>query len=59
MLRKIIFFQRVKPTSFFNFKEQNTFSKFHIEVSDWKEKYKIALTIKDPNASFILKRLNF
>ena len=51
-------FPESKASSFFNFKEQNIFQNFH-SVSDWKEKYKIALTIKDPNASFILKRLIF
>ena len=29
------------------------------QAKEWKEKYKIALSIKDPNASFILKRLIF
>ena len=51
-------FPESKANAFFNFKEQNTFQKFHAE-NDWKEKYKIALTVKDPNAGFILKRLIF
>ena len=51
-------FPESKANIFFNFKEQNSFQLFHLE-SDWKEKYKIALTVKDPSASFILKRLIF
>lgn len=51
-------FPESKANIFFNFKEQTIFQNFHIE-SNWKEKYKIALTVKDPNASFILKRLIF
>ncbi|MDC0226542.1 exonuclease domain-containing protein [Alphaproteobacteria bacterium] len=51
-------FPESKANVFFDFKEQSLFKNFHVE-SDWKEKYKIALTVKDPNASFILKRLIF
>ena len=51
-------FPESKANIFFNFKEQNIFQNFHAEI-DWKEKYKIALTVKDPNAGFILKRLIF
>ena len=51
-------FPESKANIFFNFKEQNIFQNFHLE-NNWKEKYKIALTVKDPNASFILKRLIF
>ena len=51
-------FPESKANVFFNFKEQNIFKNFHAE-NDWKEKYKIALTVKDPNANFILKRLIF
>jgi len=51
-------FPESKANAFFSFKEQSVFQNFH-SVSDWKEKYKIALTVKDPNASFILKRLIF
>jgi exonuclease I len=51
-------FPESKANIFFNFQEQNIFQSFHME-SNWKEKYKIALTVKDPNASFILKRLIF
>ena len=51
-------FPESKANIFFNFKEQNIFQNFHLET-DWKEKYKIALTVKDPNANFILKRLIF
>ena len=51
-------FPESKANIFFNLKEQNIFQKFHIE-NNWKEKYKIALTVKDPSASFILKRLIF
>ena len=52
------FFPESKANIFFNFKEQSIFEKFHQE-KEWKEKYKIALSIKEPNASFILKRLIF
>jgi exodeoxyribonuclease-1 len=51
-------FPESKANIFFNFKEQSIFQNFHLET-DWKEKYKIALTVKDPNANFILKRLIF
>ena len=51
-------FPESKANVFFNFKEQDIFQNFHRE-NDWKEKYKIALTVKDPSAGFILKRLIF
>ena len=51
-------FPESKANAYFNFKEQSIFQNFHL-VADWKEKYTIALTVKDPNASFILKRLIF
>ena len=51
-------FPESKANVFFNFKEQNIFKNFHF-ASDWKEKYRIALTVKNPSASFILKRLIF
>ena len=51
-------FPESKANNYFNFKEQNIFEKFH-GANEWKEKYKIALSIKDSNASFILKRLIF
>ena len=51
-------FPESKANIFFNFREQNIFQHFH-SVNDWKEKYTIALTVKEPNASFILKRLIF
>ena len=51
-------FPESKANAFFNFKEQSIFQNFHA-ASDWKEKYKIALTVKDPSAGFILKRLIF
>ena len=51
-------FPESKANIYFSFKEQSIFQKFHL-VNDWKEKYKIALTVKDPNANFILKRLIF
>ncbi len=51
-------FPESKANIFFNFKEKNIIDNFHIQ-NDWKEKYKIALTVKDPSASFILKRLIF
>ena len=51
-------FPESKANIFFNFKEKNIFQNFH-STSDWSEKYKIALSVKDPNANFILKRLIF
>ena len=51
-------FPESRANSFFDFKEQNIFQNFHSE-NDWKEKYKIALTVKEPRANFILKRLIF
>ncbi len=51
-------FPESKANIFFNFREQSIFQNFHIE-NDWNKKYEIALTVKDPNASFILKRLIF
>jgi len=51
-------FPESKANIFFNFKEKNIFQNFH-SASDWGEKYKIALSVKDPNANFILKRLIF
>ena len=51
-------FPESKANAFFNFREQSIFQNFHL-AKDWKEKYTIALTVKEPNASFILKRLIF
>ena len=51
-------FPESKANTFFEFKEQNIFQTFH-SISDWNEKYKIALSVKDPSANFILRRLIF
>ena len=51
-------FPESRANTFIDFKEKSIFQNFHKE-SDWKEKYKIALTVNDSNASFILKRLIF
>ena len=51
-------FPESKANVYFNFKEQSIFQNFHAE-NDWKEKYQIALSVKDPSAGFILKRLIF
>ena len=51
-------FPESKANTFFEFKEQNIFQNFH-SINDWNEKYKIALSVKDPSANFILKRLIF
>ena len=51
-------FPESKANMYFNLKEKNLFQNFH-SIIDWKEKYKIALKVKEPNASFILKRLIF
>ena len=51
-------FPESKANAFLDFKQSTEIAKFH-EQSDWNEKYKIALSIKDPRANFILKRLIF
>ena len=51
-------FPESKANLFTQFRQSTELASFH-EQEDWREKYKIALTIKDPRASFLLKRLIF
>ena len=51
-------FPESKANMFTKFGQGDTFREFH-EKNTWKEKYQIALTIRDERASFILKRLIF
>ncbi len=51
-------FPESKANLFTKFGQAETLREFH-EKNTWKEKYKVALTIKDERASFILKRLIF
>ena len=51
-------FPESKANAFLDFKQSTEIAQFH-QHTDWNEKYKIALSIKDPRANFILKRLIF
>ena len=51
-------FPESKANMFTNFGESDVIANFH-EKKTWKEKYETALSLKDPRASFILKRLIF
>jgi len=51
-------FPESKANAFLDFKQTKEISQFH-QHTDWNEKYKIALSIKDSRANFILKRLIF
>ena len=51
-------FPESKANAFLEFKQSSEIAKFH-DQNDWNEKYKIALSIKEPRANFILKRLIF
>ena len=51
-------FPESAANAFLDFKQSTEIAKFH-EQNDWNEKYKIALSIKEPRANFILKRLIF
>ena len=51
-------FPESKANMFTKFGQGDTLREFH-EKSTWAEKYKVALTIRDERASFILKRLIF
>ena len=43
---------------FLKFGQSEIINQFHQQIS-WKEKYKLALSLRDPRASFISKRLIF
>ena len=51
-------FPESKANKFIEFAQQDVIKKFH-EQNSWDEKYKIALTLRDPRAQFIAKRLIF
>ena len=51
-------FPESKANLFSSFGQSETIRSFH-EKNSWEEKYKIACSIKDPRANFILKRLIF
>ena len=51
-------FPESKANLFTKFGQAENLREFH-EKNTWEEKYKVALTIKDERASFILKRLIF
>ena len=51
-------FPESKANMFTNFGQSEVISNFH-EKKTWKEKYEAALSLKDPRASFILKKLIF
>ena len=42
---------------FLKFGQSDIISQFH-EQTTWKEKYRVALSLRDPRASFIAKRLS-
>ena len=51
-------FPESKANLFTKFGQAEGLKEFHLKTT-WDDKYKIALTIRDPRASFILKRLIF
>ena len=51
-------FPESQANLFLNFGQLDVINEFH-EQSSWKEKYRVALKLKDPRASFIAKRLIF
>ena len=51
-------FPESKANLFTKFGQAGELREFHLKTN-WDDKYKIALTIRDPRASFILKRLIF
>ena len=51
-------FPESKANMFTNFGQQDIIKEFH-EKENWEDKYKVALSLRDPRASFILKRLIF
>ena len=51
-------FPESKANKFMEFGQQDVIKKFHDQKS-WEEKYKTALSLRDPRAQFIAKRLIF
>ena len=49
-------FPESKANMFTKFGQQDVIKEFH-EKKTWEEKYKVALSLRDPRAQFILKRL--
>tara|TARA_Y100000590_G_scaffold104814_1_gene119233 strand:- start:2086 stop:3600 length:1515 start_codon:yes stop_codon:yes gene_type:complete len=49
-------FPESRANVFMSFGQQDIINKFH-EANNWEEKYRLALLLKDPRASFIAKRL--
>ncbi len=51
-------FPESQASLFLNFGQSDIINQFH-EQTSWKEKYRVALSLRDPRASFIAKRLIF
>ena len=51
-------FPESKANKFTEFGQQDVIKNFH-ELKSWEEKYKVALSLRDPRAQFIAKRLIF
>jgi len=51
-------FPESQASLFLNFGQPEIINQFH-EQTSWKEKYRVALSLKDPRASFIAKRIIF
>ena len=51
-------FPESKANMFTKFGQQEVIKEFH-EKKTWEEKYKVGLSLRDPRAQFILKRLIF
>ena len=51
-------FPESKANKFTEFGQQDVIKNFH-ELKSWEEKYKVALSFRDPRAQFIAKRLIF
>ena len=51
-------FPESRANKFTEFRQQDVIKNFHDQKS-WKEKYKISLSLRDPRAQFIAKRLIF
>ena len=51
-------FPESQASLFLNFGQSEIINQFH-EQKSWKEKYRVALSLRDPRASFIAKRLIF
>jgi len=52
------YFPESKANKFSEFRQQEVIKNFH-EQKTWEDKYKVALTLSDPRANFIAKRLIF